>query len=42
MTNAPKLAKFVDDSVVCSEDIKELFLKGFGKYQNVDLIQHQR
>ena len=41
ITNAPKLAKFVDDSVVCSEDIKELFLKGFAKYQDVDLIQHQ-
>ena len=41
LTNSPKLAKFIDDSIVCSEDIKELFLKGFAKYQNVDLIRHQ-
>ena len=41
MTNSLKLANFIDDSIVCSEDIRELFLKGFGMYQNVELIQHQ-
>ena len=41
MTNSPKLAKFIDDSIVCSEDIKELWLKGFQKHENVDLIRHQ-
>ena len=41
MTNSPKLAKFIDDTVVCEENIKDLFLKGFQKHDNVELIQHQ-
>jgi hypothetical protein len=41
MTNAPKLAKFIDDTIVCDENIKGLFLKGFQKHDNVELIQHQ-
>ena len=41
MTNSPKLAKFIDDTVVCDENIKDLFLKGFQKHDNVELIQHQ-
>ena len=41
MTNSPKLAKFIDESIVCSEDIRELWLKGFQKHENVDLIRNQ-
>ena len=41
MTNAPKLANFVDESIVCHENIRELYDEGMSKYQDVDLIQHQ-
>jgi len=41
MTNAPKLANFIDDTIVCHENIQDLFNEGITKYNNVDLIQHQ-
>jgi hypothetical protein len=41
MTNSPKLAKFIDDSIVCHENIFELYNDGILNYKNIDLIQHQ-
>lgn len=41
MTNSPKLAKFIDDSVICNENIVDLYNEGFSKHQDIDLIQHQ-
>ncbi len=41
MTNAPKLANFIDDTIVCQENILDLFNEGLAKYQDVELIQHQ-
>ena len=41
MTNAPKLANFIDDTIVYKKNILDLFNEGLSKYQDVELIQHQ-
>ena len=41
LTNSPINAKFVDKSVICKEDIRELFDEGLKYKDNKDLIRHQ-
>ena len=41
MTNSPINAKFVDDSVVCEDNIFDLFEAGVKKKDDKDLIKHQ-
>tara|TARA_B100001939_G_C16784866_1_gene548647 strand:- start:236 stop:859 length:624 start_codon:yes stop_codon:yes gene_type:complete len=41
MTNSPINAKFVDDSVICEDNIFDLFEAGVKKKDDKDLIKHQ-
>jgi len=41
MTNSLSNKKFIDDTVVYSENPEELFYLGMEKMKNIDLIKHQ-
>jgi hypothetical protein len=41
LTNSPINAKFVDDTVICRENISELFEEGLKYKDNKELIKHQ-
>lgn len=41
LTNSPINAKFVDDTVICKENIFELFEEGMKYKDNKELIKHQ-
>ena len=41
ITNSPKLANFIDHSIVCNENILDLYTEGLSKHKDVELIQHQ-
>ena len=41
MTNSPINAKFIDDSIVCENEIPKLFEQGMKLKDNKDIILHQ-